>query len=177
MDNDPLQLPLFKLGRLIVRLKPELIDALGVEALQFIDDNFRKQGFQGTVFQPWDKLKRPPKGKSRKILINTSTLRRSPKQTNYQDHTEVSTDIEYAQIHNEGGTITKQERNVILSHREKKGRRVFSKAKQATSQVKATIYAHSYHMPQRRFAGDSPVLRTNAIDALANIISKNAKQL
>jgi phage gpG-like protein len=176
MEN-PLQLPLFKLGRLIVRLKPQLIDALGVEALKFIDDNFRMQGFQGTTLEPWPQRKGKDKGKARKILVLTGTLRRSFVQHNSADHTTISTDVPYAQVHNEGGVITRGTRTAILSHREKNGRRVFAKAKQATSQVKATTYAHSFKMPKRQFIGNSPVLTNHAITALTNIITRNLNQI
>ena len=180
MENqNPLQLPLFKLGRLIVRLKPELIDQLGVTALKFIDDNFRLQGFQGATFQPWAPRKSKDKGKSRKILIQTSTLRRSFVQHNGADHVTISTDVPYAQIHNEGGTITRQSRNVILSHAERKGRRMFAKAGKGKNptQVKATIGAHTINMPKRQFIGNSPVLTNNAQQVIINLINTHLNEI
>ena len=98
MADTPLHLPLFKLGRLIVSLKPELIDALGVEALKFIDDNFAAQAFRGATTEPWPQRKRQDKRRGRKILVDTGALRRSFAKTDHSSHTEVHTDSPYAQV-------------------------------------------------------------------------------
>ena len=163
--------------RTIVSVKPQLIDAIGIEATGFIDDNFAMQGFQGDTFQPWAKRKKKDKGRSRKILVDTGTLRRSFRQTNHSDHTTISTDVVYAQIHNEGGTITHRSRDVILSYRNAEGGKLRlaktttqSQQRQVTQLRRATIAEHTTTMPKRQFMGDSPVLQKRCEKAILKIL-------
>ena len=151
-----------------------------MEAVHFIDDNFKMQGYQGAAFIPWPKRKKKDKlgfgirkGEvvitgERKILVQTGNLRRSFKQTNSEDHTTISTDIPYARIHNEGGDIRHPYREVVLSYRGKTGALKLTKTNTETQQRKVTalrrssIYNHITHMPQRQFMpitqSDTPVL-------------------
>ncbi len=99
---DPFEIPLFQLGRTIVALKPVLIHAIGVEALVFISNNFRMQGYQGRTFIPWDIQKKPNYPRSHRILILDRILINSFKQTDNSDATTISTDTPYARTHNEG---------------------------------------------------------------------------
>jgi phage gpG-like protein len=177
MPGNPLQPPLMLIMRTIVATKPLLIDAMGAAAVEFIDDNFAKQGFQGKTLVPWKKLKKTPKGKQRKILVDTATLRRSFKQTNSTDHTTISTDVPYAQAHNEGMDIQHPSRSVILSFRRGKGgklklgrTRTAAQKQQIVAQNRATVGAYSVTMPQRQFMGDSPVLRTMCEKAILKIL-------
>lgn len=154
-----------KLGRAIVTLKPVLIDAIGVEALKFTDDNFAKQGFQGATFQKWKERAQKQKGASRALLVQTGTLRRSIKKTDGADGTTISTDIVYAKIHNEGGEIRHPYREVILSYRTEKGGKLKlaktntqNQQRQVTALRRSSIYNHVTKMPQRQFIGTSPVL-------------------
>lgn len=68
------------------------------ETLRFIDDNFRKQGWQGASFQPWAPIKRPGS-----ILVKTGALRRG---TNYEmrgnGDVYFYNNLAYAKAHNEG---------------------------------------------------------------------------
>jgi phage gpG-like protein len=175
-NNNPFQVPLQKLELAIQRVKPQLIDAMGVEALKFIDDNFAKQGFQGETFEPWPKLKKQPKGAKRKILVDTATLRRSPKQTNSTDHTTISTDVPYAQVHNEGGDINHASRGAILNYTRKGGKLRLGKVQTESQQRKikeirrATIGAHITKMPKRQFMGPSPVLNRACERAIIDIL-------
>jgi len=166
---NPFDIPLMQLGRTIVALKPVLIDAIGVEALHFVDDNFVKQGFQGGTFQPWPKRAKKQKGANRALLVQTGALRRSIKKTDSASSTTISTDIIYAKIHNEGGDIRHPYREVILSFRGAKGGKLkLAKTNTEAQQRKVTqlrrssIYNHVIKMPKRQFmpvtATDSPVL-------------------
>lgn len=174
--SNPLQLPLFKLGRLIVTLKPQLIDALGVEGVKFIDDNFKKQGFQGATFQPWVKRK-STKNANRAILVKSGVLRRSIQQTNNSDSVKLSTDIPYARIHNEGGEIRHPYRTVDLYYTKKGAKLKLAKLQTQSQQRKATevrhssISNHTTKMPKRQFMGDSPVLQKSAREALIKILT------
>ncbi len=174
---NPLEKSLFQIYRAIVQAKPAIIDAMGAAALEFIDDNFAKQGFQGDTFQPWPRLKKRPKGKARKILVDTATLRRSMKQTNHSDHVTISTDVPYAQAHNEGMDIRHPSRSIILSYRGAKGGKLrLAKTRTEAQQRRtkeirrATVPEHTVRMPQRRFMGPSPVLSNMCEKAVLQVI-------
>jgi phage gpG-like protein len=158
------QIPLFRMARLVVELKPVLVDAMGVEAIKFIDDNFKLQGFQGATFEKWKPLKKTPKGKARLILVKSATLRRSPKQSNGIDQTTISTDVPYAQIHNEGGEIRRSPGMGILNFTRKKGKLLLTKAGTQAQQRNVTTVRryitprYNIYIPRRRFMGPSPVL-------------------
>ena len=178
MEENPLQIPLFKLGRLIVTLRPQLIDAMGVEALKFIDDNFRMQGFQGSSFQPWTPRKAKQKGASRKILVQTGQLRRSFVKIDSATGTTISTDIPYAKIHNDGGAIRHPSRSVILSFKNAKGGRLKLGKTQTENQQRkisqlrrAAVGEHSVKMPQRQMIGNSPVLTERIEKILLRILT------
>ena len=179
MNNNPLQLPLFKLGRMVVRLKPQLIDAMGVEALHFIDDNFKMQGFQGATFQEWPLRVAKQKGPKRAILIQTGTLRRSFRQQNGAQGTTISTDVPYAQVHNDGGTIHMPSRGTILNFAGKKGgklrlAKVRTEAQQRSIKEirRANVPAYDIKMPQRRFIGNSPVLNNRIQTEIVKILTQ-----
>lgn len=177
MTNNPLEQPLMQIYRTIVSSKPEIIDGIGTEALKFIDDNFAKGGFQGATFVPWEKRKKREKGASRKILVQTAALRRSPKKIDYPNHTTISTDIPYAQIHNEGGTINMPSRSVILSYRGAKGGKLkLARRGTGTQQRRATVGAHVIRMSKRQFIGPSPVLDRACEKVILKIISSKIPQ-
>jgi phage gpG-like protein len=138
--QDPFKIPLERLAATIELLKPQLIDGIGVEALKFIDDNFRVQGFQGQSFQPWAQLKTPPRP-SRAILVNTAALRRSFRKEDSSDHTTTFTDIPYARTHNEGLQGPQYVRSRMGT---------FGKT-----------FTRHQNIPQRQFIGASPVLTHN----------------
>ncbi len=70
--NNPLKIPLERLEATVQSIKPRLIDAIGVEGLKFIDDNFSRQGFQGVTFHPWPIQQNPNKPRPHKVLILTA---------------------------------------------------------------------------------------------------------
>lgn len=169
--SNPFSQPLEVLATTIAALRPQLIDGIGVEAERFIDNNFRDQGFHGTTFQKWPQRKKPTKGRARAILILSGALRRSFVRTDSADHTTISTDIPYAQVHNEGGTINHPSRAIILNFRNGRGGRLrLSRTRTETDQRRITairranVGEYTQSMPKRQFIGDSPVL-THACEA------------
>lgn len=178
MQNNPLHPPLMQVLRAIVAAKPAIIDAMGISAIDFIDENFAKQGFQGAAFQPWPKRLKKDKGRQRAILVDTATLRRSFKQTNATNHTTISTDVVYAQAHNEGLVINKPSRSVILNYSTKKGGKLrLSKVRTENQQRqikqirRATIGSHTVKMKERKFIGESPVLSSMCQEAALKILN------
>lgn len=178
---NPLDKPLMQLARTIITLKPVLIDAIGVEALNFVDENFVKQGFQGETFQPWAPLKKQPK-RGRKILQGTLHLRHSINKTDASDHTTIHTDDVKAKIHNEGGDIHMPGRTALINFRrtsaKKGGRLLFTGRKYKTvAQAKVSIGAYTIHMPQRQFiptqASPSPILNRRCEKVILKILIAN----
>ena len=140
--TNPFDIPLMQLARTIVALKPQLIDEMGVEALQFIDDNFAMQGYQGRTFIKWDTRKKEDKKRpGRAILVDTAAMRRSFTKTDRSDGTTISTDDPKAPFHNAG------DKSAAYSH----PRRTFGISRPFTR-----------NLPQRQFVpitpDDSPVL-------------------
>lgn len=175
--SNPLQQPLMQVLRTIVAAKPLLIDTIGNEAINFIDDNFDRSGFQGETFQPWPKRKKAEKGKSRKLMVDTATLRRSFKQTNGANSTTISTDVPYAQVHNEGGNIKMPSRSIVMNYSSKDGRLRLSRVRTQEQQRKittirrASIGAHNFNMTKRQFIGPSPVLNRRCEAAILTILT------
>jgi phage gpG-like protein len=143
--------------RRITRTLPRHI---GTEAVVFAKRSFDRQGFFDESFKPWKPLnskslsKRHQK-KGRKALLLTGRLKRSIRITYISDGiVAVGTDVPYAQLHNEGGTIRK---NVLIKAHKRKVTRAFGKKlKQAKT---STIKAHRRNMkltvPQRQYLGQS----------------------
>ena len=160
---NPFKVPLEKLIVTVKLIKPQLIDAIGVEALHFIDNNFKRQGFAGETFIPWDKRKKNDKVQ-RKILVLTGTLRRSFVKTDSENFTTISSDVPYAQVHNEGGIINRPSRGAILNYTGINGKLRLAKTqteyqqRRITAQRTGTIAAGTIKMPQRQMIGKSPVL-------------------
>lgn len=129
----------------------------GRKTLIFIDDNFQKQGWQAGLFQPWKKNKsgRTP------ILIKAGHLRRS---FNFQISTAVVrfySNIKYAKIHNQGGTIT------ALANVNQFQRKYGANSKKSgTYTVKAHTRKMNTKIPRRQFApyeGHESSVMNNAI--------------
>jgi len=78
-----------------------------IVALAFFDDSFKNQGF-GRGVEKWAPRKPvyrrgKQQGLGRAILIKKGRLRRSIRGTMANNMVIVSTDVPYAQVHNEGG--------------------------------------------------------------------------
>lgn len=135
-------------------------------------DSWKKQGWDG---EKWKEVKRRTPGTSaynsatkaartRAILVQSGALRRSIV-INSQTFARmvISTNVPYAQIHNEGGTINRKESKNLMYYREyatnlktrntikrfasKKGRN------KATHAMEITIGAYSINIPKRKFMG------------------------
>lgn len=182
--QDPFKIPFEKLIATIQRVQPRLVHALGAEALAFIDDNFSRQAFQGTVNITWAQRKKKEKGALRKILVKTGTLRRSFRAEDGINYTTITTDVPWAKIHNEGGEIQHPGGQRILNfdRTPKNGRWRFGKVQTETQQRRikqirrATVAGYTIHMPERRFIGNSPVLTKRCRKALTTLIQEEIKR-
>lgn len=146
---------------------------LGNDALNFFLNSFKKQGWQGASFQAWAPRRNVKNAKGRAILVQSGRLRRSLQLTSVTDGSfTIGTDVPYAQIHNEGGTINKSARQHVLHFKKTKEGTRFSKVKQASFAQKVNIGAHSIKMPKRQFMGESPILTKQLVKKLTNELMK-----
>ena len=125
----------------------------GKKALRFIDDNFRKQSWEGV---PWKKRRGGKRNKGRALLIDRGILRRGNNFKAGDGTTKVYNYVKYAKAHNNGfnGTVA------IPAH----NRRLFGKFKVSSVKTKktstkklqrgtASVKAHNRKMrlPRRQF--------------------------
>lgn len=81
---------------------------IGNEAKNFFVASFRKQGFENRSVEHWKPRKKEDNRKGRAILVDSGDLRRSIVRepvNKSQLQVKISTDLPYAKVHNEGGTM------------------------------------------------------------------------
>ncbi len=151
------------------RILPAIV---GTEAENHFKDSFHNEGFTDKTLEPWQDVKRrtdprPGSSKSertRKILTGkTADLGESIRwDGNYNQLVKIQTDVEYAQIHNEGGTVSGTY-SVRAHTRTVKGK---------TQNVKAHTRNVNYTMPKRQFMGESAELDKKIADAIEEELDK-----
>ncbi|MCG8186700.1 phage virion morphogenesis protein [Tenacibaculum finnmarkense genomovar finnmarkense] len=122
----------------------------GVIAVKFSKDRFRQKNWVDTSQEKWTPRKRKRAG-SLLVGPGSGRLKRSIRKISEgKYYVLIGTDVPYAQIHNEGGTI-KATARVRAHSRTRKGRNQPIKVKAHTRQMNAKI-------PKRQFLGESAVL-------------------
>jgi phage gpG-like protein len=119
-----------------------------MEAVNFTKDRFKQQNWLDNTTQPWKKRKavkgETKRSSRRSTLVKSGRLRKSPRVI-HADHNSaiMGTDVEYAQVHNDGfrGRVNQRVRSHIRN-----GKKVKS--------FKRTL---NMNIPQRQFIGDSAV--------------------
>lgn len=144
----------------------------GSHAVSFYKQSFRRKGFIDKRMDKWPARLPTKKGKGRGLMINTGKLRRSIRVTRKGfGFVVIGTDVPYAQIHNEGGTISGTFK--VKAHK----RRVTSNVKVTSTNLTtkktttrkrrlqtgvANVRSHNRtvntKIPQRQFMGQSEVL-------------------
>ena len=129
------------------KVRHRLPQRAAVVAVNFSKERFVRKNWVDTSPQAWPKRKRKDRGS---LMIRTGRLKRSIRKLMVtKDYILIGTDVPYAQVHNEGGSIKK---NVPVRRHERK-----------TSRGRAKVKAHSRNvnlkMPQRQFIGNSAILR------------------
>lgn len=133
-----------------------LPQVMGNEALNFVLDNFKKQGFQGTGFQKWRLRKNPTKWgpvkrPGRSVLVDSGRLRNSGRIAFMTgESVGLQWDVPYAKAHNEGLTIGQIQ--TVKSFTRKNGQDVIAHNRRVTQRL-----------PKRKFVGDSPILRQRVV--------------
>lgn len=138
-------------------------------AENFSKERFRAQGWHDTGHRPWPARKvtnqATPKDSTRAILVKNGFLRRSIKGRAKGFEITLSSDMPYAQIHNEGGDVDCTQK-VPQHNRKGYTRKEYTNRKGRTFPA-ATIQAHTvkahtrklkFTMPKRQFMGHSAAL-------------------
>jgi phage gpG-like protein len=149
----------------------DFVTVIGVEAKKHFVASFRNQGFTDATLDHWKARKRNDKGKrgNRAILVKSGDLRRSVKVINKNyDSVTLGSDLPYAQIHNDGGTIHKKASKNSMYYREvstnilsRKTNKRFARTtgrRKATHAMEVEIGEHDIKMPKRQFIGNSKKL-------------------
>lgn len=150
------------------------------ESVKFFKEGFVKQGFTDSSFEPWQKSGYPLAGK--RTLYKSGKLMRSiKKQTETAERVVVVADSEYADIHNNGGSITVTEAmnahfwelyyEEIGKGKQTKGKRLSKKA--AFYKAMALIKPGSkIKISQRKFIGNSRALMNHLASQHKSLITK-----
>lgn len=154
----------------LIKARKSLPNKIAVVAVKFSKDRFRDQAWLDSSREPWQPRKSPRSGgrkKSQTLLVNSGRLKRSIRKIK-ADQTEVvvGTDVPYAKIHNDGGTITKTARVKSFT---RKGR------KQGTHVVKAHSRRMNTTIPKRQFLGNSAALASDIEKLIVNELENAMK--
>ena len=129
---------------------------IGTEAVRFFKGSFDRQGFIDESYERWKPRKAGARrNKGRKILVDRATLKRSIRITNKTSNSvTVGTNLPYARIHNEGGTIKANAR--VKAYR-RKIKQAFGKKlkKMVIAQVREHTRKMNLTIPQRQYIGNS----------------------
>jgi phage gpG-like protein len=137
---------------------------VGNVALNFFDDSFQREGFIDKRVNKWKPRRFNDKTKgSRKTLVKSGRLRRSLRMRTLVNSVIISTNVPYAQIHNEGGRV--QGSFTVRAHRRK--------TKGGSTSVRSHQRNVNIDIPKRQFMGQSDLLDkriemlvTNALDQI-----------
>lgn len=141
----------------LIKVVKDIPRIAGVEAERFFKDSFRRQGWHDKVFTPWKARGGArtralgEKRQGRAVLIKSGALRRSVRVIRIgANFVIVGSSLPYAQIHNEGGTITGTHSVRAHKRRGRKGAGEFP--------VQAHSRTVNTKIPRRRFIGNSMAL-------------------
>lgn len=127
-----------------------VMKALRVELKDEFDGNFERKGFFGRRWK-----------KSEHGLIDTGDLRKSLRAENTDTSVTIYSDLEYAEIHNEGGRIrvTEKMKKYFWAR--------YAESKEEKWKAMALKKVGSWiEIPERRFVGDAPEVRKVVEDVL-----------
>ena len=133
---------------------------IGAIAVKHFKGNFRRQGFDGTKWAARKKEARKSSGRA--ILIRSARLRNSIRVVRADLRgIVIGTDVPYARIHNEGGTINQPSRSEIFKrNRYVKGRKKGMFARGVSAGRGFTYKQRVIRIPKRQFIGESKELTT-----------------
>ncbi|HEX8575342.1 MAG TPA: phage virion morphogenesis protein [Flavobacterium sp.] len=155
---------LLKLNKL-QKLQRKFPDIAGIEAVKFSKERFVNKNWIDKTAEPWPPRKSKAPG-SLMVGKGSGRLKRSIRKLKVTSNSvTIGTDVPYAQIHNEGGTIKKTV--TVKSHsRKRKGRNV---------KVKSHSRKMNLTMPKRQFIGESSKLMNRIEELLETEINNILK--
>lgn len=146
-----------------------LPDIIATESINATVDNFKDESFFGEKWKP-----RKDKKNTRKLLVKSGTLQRSPRIFVSQPGLVIiGTEVPYASIHNNGGTINRAARSeTFVRNRYKTGKKgemfggLGAFRKGTTPGAGQSYKAYSTTMPMRKFLGPHPKLKKQMFDSI-----------
>jgi|SRR5690606_22293235 len=158
--------------RKVEAVQQRLPDILGTEVVNSAADNFKDESYFG---DKWPKRK--DKKNTRKLLVKTGTLHRSPRIIRSQPGlVVVGSDVPYAAIHNNGGNINRAARSeTFVRNRYRTGKRKGMFKRGTTKGQGLTFRNYSINMPVRKFLGPHPKLKQNLQDIIKDEFTKEFK--
>jgi len=126
-------------------------------ALQDVAENFRTESFDGVKWAP----RKKKDAKVRALLVKTGRLKRSVRIARTSNNSvTVTSDVPYAEIHNQGGSITLNARSEVFKrNRNQKGNNKGNFTKGSTAGKGSTYKQGSIKIPKRQFMGMSKNLQ------------------
>jgi len=150
-------------------------------AVKFSKDRFRDQAWLDTTRHPWKQRasSRPGKRRSQTLLVDKGRLKRSIRKISASPtRVVIGTDVAYAQIHNEGGTlnsvVTVRQHNVKSYRRKAYTRQRAGRSESIKAQnirghsVKTHQRKMNTRIPARPFIGQSEALERQLLTHIIN---------
>lgn len=179
MPNNQQKIDVFfnRFNQKLAQVQQRLPQIVGTEAVNASIDNFKSESFFGQKWQA-----RKDKKNQRKLLIKSGILWRSIRVINATpNRVTIGSDVAYASVHNNGGTISRKARQAVVTHKRyksgiSKGKTLFAKNNERASfSQKVNIGAYSYKMPQRQFLGNHPKLKQRLLKTIETEIKTQLK--
>jgi phage gpG-like protein len=170
----------------LIKARKALPNEIAVLAVRFSKDRFREQAWLDRTKTPWVSRKQRREGgrrKSQTLLVNTGRLKRSIRKVKVsQKEVVIGTDVPYAEIHNNGGKITKIA-NVRSFTKKAHSRKAHSRTRKGNVEAVSaqtvqshTVKSHRRKMnltiPQRQFIGSSATLAKDIEDLIVDRFEK-----
>ncbi|WP_136464930.1 phage virion morphogenesis protein [Flagellimonas onchidii] len=138
-----------------------------VVAVNFSKERFVRKNWVDNSREAWPKRRAGRKGRG-SLMVRTGRLKRSIRKLQVtNNHILIGTDVPYAQLHNEGGTINKTV--TVREHQ----RRIARGRKGGRATVKSHKRKMDLTVPKRQFIGESAIL-SRRIERMIEKELKNA---
>jgi phage gpG-like protein len=144
-------------------------------AVNYSLDAFKSQSWEGTK---WPGRKKNGKRPGRSLLVDTGRLKRSIgafSRVESEKRIIWGTDVPYARVHNDGGTITQAQRSETFTRNRGRGKRKNRFAKGTKKGRGFTFKERNISMPRRQFIGNTPAFRAHITQIAKTFILKQLK--
>jgi phage gpG-like protein len=156
---------------------------IGIEGKKHFQESFVNEGFTDEKLEKWKALqpatiarKKKKNGDVTKILTDQGHLAQAIDwNADFNDQSVTfSNDRPYAQIHNEGGTVTQGGRSELFQRNRDEKTKKFTKG--TTAGRGFSFVARSFSMPKRQFMGPSKTLEKKIVDKITARLEKIIKR-